>query len=44
VYSHAFTRKNDNSHPSATIFHDNATQEEKSLYHMLDTLDIDFEV
>lgn len=44
VYSHAFTRKNDNSHPSVTIFHDNATQEEKSLYHMLDTLDVDFEV
>lgn len=44
VYSHAFTRKNDNSHPSATIFHDNATQEQKTLYNMMNTLELNFEV
>lgn len=44
VYSHAFTRKNDNSHPSATLFHDNATQEQKTLYNMLNTLELSFEV
>ena len=44
VYSHAFTRKNDNNHPSATVFHLNATQQEKSVYHMLQNVDFTFEV
>lgn len=37
VYSHAFTRLNSNSHPSATIYRDNATQDETALYHMVNT-------
>jgi len=44
VYSHAFSRKNDNNHPSATVFHLNATQQEKSVYHMLQNVDFTFEV
>lgn len=38
VYSHAFAVKNDNNHPSATIIHDNQTQEEQAVYNMLDSL------
>jgi hypothetical protein len=41
VYSHAMTRKNDNSHPSFTLVRDNANQEEKAAYSMLESLDID---
>jgi hypothetical protein len=41
AYSHAMTRKNDNSHPSFTLVRDNQTQEEKSAYCMLEKLDID---
>jgi hypothetical protein len=44
VYSHAFSRKNDNSHPSASFYHVNATQQEKSLYHMLNSIDFSFEI
>lgn len=40
VYTHAFTVKNDNSHPTTTIIHDDATQEEQGTYGMLDTLSI----
>lgn len=38
VYKHAFTVKNDNSHPAATIIRDNQTQEEQSTYNMIDSL------
>jgi hypothetical protein len=44
VYSHAFTRKNDNNHPAATIYHINATQQENSVYHMLQNIDFSFEI
>lgn len=44
VYTHAFTVKNDNAHPSTTLIHDDATQEEQSTYAMLDTLTISGEV
>ena len=44
VYSHAFTRKNDNNHPAATFFHLDGTQQEKSVYHMLQNIDFTFEV
>lgn len=44
VYSHAFTRKNDNNHPAATVFHLDATQQEKSVYHMLQNIDFSFEI
>jgi len=44
VYSHAFTVKNDNTHPSMTIIHDDATQEEQATYAMIDTLSISGEV
>lgn len=43
VYTHAFTVKNDNAHPSTTIIHDDATQEEQGTYWMLDTLSISWE-
>lgn len=44
VYKHAFTRKNDNNHPSATISKENSTQDEKATYQMCDNLSISFEV
>lgn len=44
VYKHAFTLKNDNSHPSCTLVHDNATQEETSTYNMIESLTMTFEV
>lgn len=44
VYSHAFTRKNDNSHPSATVYKHNLTQQEQSTYHMLESLNVKMEV
>lgn len=44
VYKHAFTRKNDNNHPTATIIQDNATQENQSLYNMLQEISMNFEV
>ena len=44
VYTHAFTRKNDNNHPSATVYGINTTQQEKSTYHMIDTLDFTFAI
>jgi len=44
VYKHAFTRKNDNNHPSATILKENSTQDEQSAYHMADSLSMSFEV
>ena len=40
VYVHDFTVKNDNNHPTMTIIHDDATQEEQALYNMVDTLSI----
>ena len=36
VYSHAFTIKNTNSHPTLTIVHDNQTEEENSAYQMIE--------
>ena len=44
VYSHVMTRKNDNAHPTHTIIHDNATQEEMALYCMLDKMKLTAEV
>lgn len=44
VYTHAFSVKNDNAHPTATIIHDDATQEEQATYGMIDTLSIAWEV
>lgn len=44
VFSHAFTVKNDNAHPTATLIHDDATQEESATYCMVDTLSIAGEV
>jgi len=44
VYTHAFTVKNDNTHPSTTLIHDDATQEEQATYGMVDTLAISGEV
>ena len=44
VYTHAFSLKNDNNHPSFTIVHDNQTQEEQSTYNMVDSLTISGEV
>jgi hypothetical protein len=40
VYSHTFVIANNNQHPSATIIRDNATQEEESVFQMIDTLGI----
>jgi len=41
VYTHAFTRANTNSHPSATVYCDNGVEDERAPYHVLDTLDLD---
>ncbi len=40
VYSHAFTRLNSNTHPSATLIGNNGTQDEQAPYCMLDSLEI----
>lgn len=40
VYTHAFTVKNDNAHPTTTLIHDDATQEEQATYGMIDTVTI----
>lgn len=44
VYKHTFTLKNDNNHPSFTIIHDDQTQEEQSVYQMVDSLTLSGEV
>jgi hypothetical protein len=44
VYSHAFTRLNTNNHPSATVYRDSAVGDERSAYHMVDSLDMDFAI
>ena len=44
VYSHAFTVANTNAHPSFTVIHDDQTQEESAVYHMVDSLTIMGEV
>jgi hypothetical protein len=44
VYSHTFTRLNNNNHPSASIVRDNTTQEEVALYHMMNTFAMNFVV
>ena len=44
VYTHAFTVANTNAHPSFTIIHDDQTQEEQSVYHMVDSLTITGEI
>lgn len=41
VYTHAFTRLNSNTHPSATIIDNNGTQDMQAPYCMLDSLEID---
>lgn len=40
VYKHDFTVKNDNAHPTATMIHDDATQEEQGTYAMIDTISL----
>lgn len=40
VYTHTFTVANNNAHPSFTVIHDDATQEEQATYHMVDTLTV----
>lgn len=44
VYSHTFTRLNTNTHPSATVYRNSGTADERAAYHMLDTLEIDAQV
>lgn len=44
VYKHAFTLLNTNSHPSFTLVHDDTTQEEQSVYQMVDSLTLSGEV
>lgn len=44
VYKHAFTVKNDNSHPAYTVIRDNHTQEEQAAYNMLESLTLTAEV
>lgn len=44
VYKHAFTLKDNNNHPSYSVIHDDATQEEQSLYNMVDSLTLSGEV
>lgn len=40
VYTHTFTRKNDNQHPALTIFHDDGNVDEKYALGMLNQLSI----
>lgn len=44
VYKHAFSRKNDNDHPSATVYLDSPVQEQRAAYHMLQSLAVNLEV
>lgn len=44
VYKHSFTRKNDNAHPSCTVFNHNTVQQEKMLYSMIQNLNFEFKV
>lgn len=44
VYSHAFSRLNTNNHPSATVYRDSANGDERSAYHMVDSLDMEFAI
>jgi len=44
VYLHAFTRLNSNNHPTATVYRNSATQDERAPFHILDTLEIDAQV
>lgn len=44
VYLHSFTRSNTNTHPSATMYRNSATQDERAPFHMVETLEIDAQV
>lgn len=44
VYSHVFSRKNDNNHPTGTIYVKQGNGDEQSVYHMLDSFSITGEV
>lgn len=44
VYKHAFTLLDNNNHQSFSVIHDDATQEEQSLYQMIDSFTIMGEV
>lgn len=44
VYLHAFTRLNTNAHPTATVYRNSATQDERAPFHALETLEIDAQV
>lgn len=44
VYKHAFSLKNDNDHPSATVYQDGPVQDLQSTYHMLQSATVTLEV
>lgn len=44
VYLHAFTRLNTNNHPTATVYRNSATQDERAPFHILESFEINAQV